>query len=339
MPGEHRVTTVIRMKGTRENPAPVKPGGILTIGNFDGVHTGHQAMLKAGQEFARARHAAFTLLTFEPHPAAILRPDRAPAVLTPLEWKLHLLEQFEPSSILVLEDSASLLALTAEEFVGQFLVPTVGPSVIVEGEDFRFGSGRGGTVDSLRDLGARMGFEVKVVPSKAITLGSGQTMKVSSTSIRGMLGAGQAADASLALGRPYRLLGEIVAGRGKGRQIGFPTLNMGKTIQLVPAEGVYACWVGIADSCQGLFQGRGPLDAVLSVGRARTFGDDLPLLIEAHVLWGTVHARPGQWMSMDLVAGLRRQQKFTRVEDLVRQIREDCSQAKEILQKGAERRV
>jgi riboflavin kinase/FMN adenylyltransferase len=327
------------MKGTGQNPAPVKPGGVLTIGNFDGVHAGHRAMLGAGQELARARHATFTLLTFEPHPAAILRPDRAPAVLTPLEWKLHLLEQFEPSSILVLEDSASLLAMTAEEFVQQFLVPAVGPSVIVEGEDFGFGSGRDGTVDSLRDFGARMGFEVKVVPSKVITLGSGQTMKVSSTSIRGMLSTGQAADASLALGRPYRLLGEVVAGRGKGRQIGFPTLNMGKISQLVPAEGVYAGWVGIADSYQGLFQGREALAAVFSVGRATTFGDDLPLLIEAHVLSGTAHARPGQWMSMDLAAEIRKQRTFTRVEDLIKQISEDCSQAKEILRKGAERRV
>jgi riboflavin kinase/FMN adenylyltransferase len=325
------VTTVIRMTGAGPFLGPQGPGGVLAIGNFDGVHRGHQEMLQAAHDLARQRHATFTLLTFEPHPAAILHPEKAPAVLTPLEWKLHLLRQFDPTSVLVLEDSLGLLRLTAQEFVGQFLVPTIGPSLVVEGEDFRFGAGRGGGVDLLKELGASMGFDVRVIPAKVLTFPSGQALRVSSTAIRSMLSEGRVAEAAVALGRPYRLLGQIVPGRGKGRQLGFPTLNMRRPDQLVPAHGVYAGWVEIGDSCQDLYEKRDRLPAVFSVGQARTFGDALPLLIEAHVLSGTVRGGPGQWMAMDLVAGLRRQQRFSRVEDLVTQIGADCQRAREIL--------
>lgn len=312
----------------------MESGGILTIGNFDGVHVGHQEILIAARQLALQRHAALTLMTFEPHPVAVLHPEKAPKVLTPLDWKVHLLGRLGYASVVVLEDSRELLGLTADDFVDRFLMPTIRPSVIVEGEDFKFGTDRCGSVETLKGLGSTRGFEVRVVPSKQITLPTGQVLRVSSTMIRKLLEAGRVADAALALGRPFRLYGQIIPGRGKGRQIGFPTLNMRRPDQILPAEGVYAGWVEVADSCQGLFSKQDRLPAAISLGRAGTFGDDPPLLIEAHVLSGPMGDRAGQWMAIDFVEQLRAQHTFLAVEDLVDQIARDCRQARVLLERA-----
>jgi len=320
----------MRIIRSQQQFSDVESGGVLTIGNFDGVHAGHQEILKAARQMAVQWETSLILMTFEPHPVAILHPEKAPKVLTGLEWKLHLLSQFADVGV-VLADSKALLDLTAERFADRFLMQTIRPSVIVEGEDFKFGADRGGSIETLKGLGSRMGFEVKVIPSKHIKLPTGQVLRVSSTMIRYMLQAGQVADAALALGRPFRLYGKVVPGRGKGRQIGFPTLNMERPDQVLPAEGVYAGWVQRADSCQGLFSEKDRLPAVFSLGQARTFGDDHPLLIEAHVLSGPVGDGAGQWMAIDFVEHLRPQHKFSTVEDLVGQIARDCQHAKAVL--------
>ncbi|MHC4682257.1 MAG: adenylyltransferase/cytidyltransferase family protein, partial [Planctomycetota bacterium] len=200
----------------------IRKGCVLTIGNFDGVHRGHQEILVAARAAAEERGTELVAMTFEPHPVAILYPERAPGVLTPLEVKADLLRQCSVDSLIVLQDSRELLSLSAEDFVGRFLVENVTPSAVIEGRDFNFGAARAGNIESLRRLGAEKGFDVSVVEPKEIKLSTGQSVRVSSTMIRYMLESGHAADAREALGRPYRLIGEIIPGRGIGKKLGFP---------------------------------------------------------------------------------------------------------------------
>lgn len=306
----------------------VKPGCVLTIGNFDGVHAGHQEILRVAGEMARARDTEVVVMTFEPHPVAVLFPEKAPKVLTPLTQKLSLLRALGPGAIIILEDSRELLGLSARAFVEQFLMTHIRPSAIVEGHDFHFGAKRSGNVDTLQELGAEFGFAVHVVPPLHITFSTDQSLRASSTVIRYMLEAGHVADAQIALGRPFRLWERVVAGRGKGREIGFPTLNLKIPDQILPAEGVYAGTVELADSPEDLFTVSEQCPAVFSIGQARTFGDTIPLLVEAHLLDHAVSQMPSHWMAMDFLCHLRSQHKYKSVDDLVRQITLDCERAR-----------
>ena len=324
----------MRIAVSRQQFGQVQPNGVLTIGNFDGVHVGHQEILKVACETARRLSKSATVMTFEPHPAAVLHPEKAPKVLTPLELKVHLLREHAEACIIVLKDCKDLLSLTAEDFVDRFLMRAIKPSMIVEGEDFNFGAGRSGTIETLRHLGLKKGFEVKVAPSRQVRLATGQAIRVSSTMIRYMLESGHVADAAFAMGRPFRLYGKIIPGKGKGRQIGFPTLNMERPDQILPAEGVYAGLVEIADNLQDLFKRADHRRAVFSLGQARTFGEDHPLLIEAHLLSGPPGDVTGKWMAMDFVERVRSQHKFSTVEELASQIGRDCLQARGILERS-----
>jgi riboflavin kinase/FMN adenylyltransferase len=310
----------------------VREGCILTIGNFDGVHVGHQEILRTARRIAGDRGAEMVVLTFEPHPVAILHPEKAPGVLTPLPLKLHLLQDYADNCIIVLEDNRDLLKLSPTQFVEEFLMAAIRPAVIVEGDDFHFGASRAGDVRTLARFGRAKGFEVVVVPPRQIELATGQALRVSSTIIRYMIEGGHVADAARALSRPYRLLGPIVSGWGRGRKLGFPTLNMSKPEQILPAEGVYAGLVETASTREELLQKQEHIPAVFSIGQARTFGDEHPLLIEAHLLIGPVGDLTGQWMAMDFVQHLRSQHKFNTPEELVAQIAKDCDAARQALQ-------
>lgn len=309
----------------------IAKGGVLTIGNFDGVHVGHQEILTAARQAADQRGAKLVALTFEPHPVAVLYPERAPGVLTPLELKMDLLGRHGVDCLIVLKDSRELLALTPEDFVGRFLIENIRPSAVVEGSDFNFGAARAGTTETLRKLAGRNGFEVVVVEPREIRLSTGQSVRVSSTMIRYMLESGHVADAAAALGRPYRLVEEIIPGRGIGKKLGFPTLNMKKPHQVIPAEGVYAGFVRTGKTLQDVLACEAATPAAYSIGQARTYGDEFPLLIEAHLLNEYPGHAPGEFMAMDFVERIRSQHKFKTPEDLSRQIAKDCEEAKQIL--------
>jgi riboflavin kinase / FMN adenylyltransferase len=314
----------------------VKAGCVLTIGNFDGVHVGHQEILRTARAIARQRGVEMVVMTFEPHPVAILHPEKAPGVLTPLPLKLHLLQDYADNCVIVLEDSRALLRLSPEQFVDEFLMAAIRPAVIVEGEDFHFGAGRAGDIGILARFGQEKGFEVTVVPPRQIELPTGQSLRVSSTLIRYMLDGGHVAEAACALSRPYRLLGPIVPGWGRGRKLGFPTLNLDTPNQVIPAEGVYAGWVEMAATSEQLLHQHQQIPAVFSIGQARTFGDEHPLLIEAHVLNGPVSDGAGRWMAMDFVQRLRSQHKFNTPEELTAQIAKDCEAARQVLRSAGE---
>jgi riboflavin kinase/FMN adenylyltransferase len=309
----------------------IRKGCVLTIGNFDGVHLGHQEILSIAKKSAIRRKTELLVMTFEPHPVAILYPERAPGVLTPLELKKHLLAKCDVDCLIVLEGDNELLNLSPEDFVNRFLVENVQPSVVVEGGDFNFGVGRAGDINTLQKLGSERGFEVSVVEPKQIKLSTGQIVRVSSTIIRYMLESGHVADAGDALGRPYRLIDQIIPGRGIGKKLGFPTLNMRKPQQVIPADGVYAGFVRIGQAIEDALACEEGVAAVYSIGQARTYGDEFPLLIEAHLLKENVSDLAGQYMTMDFVERIRSQHKFKTSEELSAQIAKDCEKAKEIL--------
>ena len=306
-------------------------GCVLTIGNFDGVHLGHQEILTAAKQIAAESAKELMVMTFDPHPASILHPDKTPGLLTPLELKKHLLAEFDVDCLLILESTLELLNLSPQDFVEQFIVRDIQPSIVVEGESFNFGSGRAGNVHTLQSLGPEKGVEVIVVEAKEVTLSTGQTAKISSTLIRNMLESGSVADSALALGRPYRLIGPVIPGMGKGKQLGFPTANMAPAQQIVPAEGVYAGFVEIGDTLDLVCKTHNKLPAAFSIGRAETLAGDNLLSVEAHILTDNVGDLYGKCLAMDFVERIRDQQKFETESALSAQIAKDCKKTKEIL--------
>jgi riboflavin kinase/FMN adenylyltransferase len=329
----------------------VAAGAVLTIGNFDGVHIGHQAILSAAKRIAGQRQTELVVMTFQPHPLSILNPKKAPGTLTPAVLKEHLLAELGAGILFAAKSEPGLLSLRAADFVERFIVKGVRPSVIVEGEDFNFGSGREGSVHTLQKLAEAKGIEVIIVGPKKAKLADGQTVEVSSTVIRDMVTKGKVADAAILLGRPYRLIGGIVPGRGKGKQLGFPTLNLGKPQQIIPAEGVYAGTAEVAESIEKVCIAKERIPAVFSIGRATTYSEGQSLLIEAHLLVDNAEqftGRPastarldsassrggtkrGEYMAMDFIERIRSQQKFESEKELARQIAKDCEKAKRIL--------
>jgi riboflavin kinase/FMN adenylyltransferase len=309
----------------------IPKGSVLTIGNFDGVHLGHQEILSATKKAAHKNRAESIAMTFEPHPVAILYPKKAPGVLTPLEIKKHIIAQSRIDCLVVLKDITELLNLSPDDFVGRFLVENIRPSAVIEGQDFNFGAKRAGNIETLKKLGVKHDFDVSIIEPKEIRLSTGQKVRISSTMIRYMLESGHVADAAVALGRPYRLVGEIIPGRGIGKKLGFPTLNMKKPRQVIPAEGVYAGFVRIGKTINNILTSKKAIPAAYSIGQARTYSDEFPLLIEAHLLKEKAVNMTGRYMAMDFIERIRSQHKFNTPEELSAQIAKDCQKAKEFL--------
>jgi len=309
----------------------IRKGCVLTIGNFDGVHTGHQEILTAAKKIAVEKKTESVVMTFEPHPLAVLHPQKSPSILTPLALKKYLIAEFGVDYLFVLKTNLEFLNLSPHDFMGEFLVNRIRPSVVVEGEDFNFGAERAGDIQTLKKLAAEKDFAVSVIDAKEVKYLTGRIAKISSTMIRDMLTSGEVADAAVALGRPYRLIEKIIPGRGKGKQLGFPTANMKTPPQIVPAEGVYAGFVEIGDSFEKICTAKEKIPAVFSIGRITTHGAGQPLLIEAHLLIEDVGSLYGKWMAMDFVKRIRGQIKFDGEAQLAGQIAKDCKRAKKIL--------
>ncbi len=318
----------------------IEKGWALSIGNFDGVHLGHRQIIAAGKEAAGKFDApGVAVMTFDPHPVAILHPEKAPGVLTPLRMKKHLLAEAGVDCLIVLKDSYDLLNLSPEAFVDEFLVKFVKPSVVIEGPNFNFGYGRSGDVAKLGELGRSRDFEVIVAGAKNIDISEAAASVCdhagicSSSLVRRLLEKGFVSDAAAALGRAYRLIGQTVPGRGVGKEIGYPTANISPLNQIIPDEGVYAGTVEIADTADQACSSTRRSPAVFSIGRAKTFITDHPLLIEGHILQADVEDLTGKWLAMDFVGRIRSQQRFENREQLARQIAIDCDTAKDILKK------
>ena len=303
-------------------------GMVLTIGNFDGVHRGHQAIITTARQIAREKQTQLAVMTFDPHPAVLLNPDHAPEILTPLSMKSLLLESLSVDILIVIKDSLKLLNLSPEDFVDEFLMANLSPSVMVEGPDFNFGYGRSGTIETLRQFGTTRNFEVVEVPFVDVASdGENATEKCSSSSIRRHLEEGSPRRASQVLGRPFRLVGRTIPGRGVGRRLGHPTANIEPIGQVIPAEGVYAGYVVVDDCLEDVVFGGLRRLAAISIGRAKTFLSDHPLLLEAHLLEDNVEDLRGKWLGFGLMRFIRHRQRFEVEGELKKQIEKDCDKA------------
>lgn len=314
----------------------IEKGSVLTIGNFDGVHIGHQQILSFAKKTAVERHTQLVVMSFEPHPMAVLYPHQKPELLTSLALKKHLLAEAGTDCLLLIKSTPELLNLSPDEFVERFISKGIRPGIVVEGESFNFGSDRRGNARTLQKIGQENGFLVSIIEPEEVRLSTGQMAKVSSTVIRNMLKSGDVAHATLALSRAYRLIGQVIPGRGKGKQLGFPTANMGPPEQIVPADGVYAGFVQIGGSQQNVCAAKAEVPAALSIGRAQTLGTDYPRLIEAHILTGRVGDLHDKWLAMDFIHRIRSQKKFDTEKDLTDQIANDCEEVKKILARQGE---
>jgi riboflavin kinase / FMN adenylyltransferase len=322
----------MRLVESKEQLESVVPGQVLTIGNFDGVHAGHQKILQQARATAQKMGApGVAVLTFFPHPAAILYPERSFGVLTPQEIKVQLLDRQQVDTLIIAKDSYEMLNLSPTDFVDKFLMQHIKPSAVVEGPNFNFGYGRSGDVKTLASLGSVRGFKVVIVPPAEMTFSDGMTAMISSSMTRRLLEEGKVGEAARVLTRPYRLIGETVRGRGKGTEIGFPTANIETAEQIIPAEGVYAGLVEIGDTKEELLRANRRIPAAFSIGRAKTFVQDYPLLIEAHLLIDDVPDLGGKWLAMDFVEWVRHQRRFGSPQELVAQVARDCGEVRRIL--------
>lgn len=293
-------------------------GGVLTIGNFDGVHAGHQQILQIARRLADDQGQAVVAMTFEPPPDLVLRPDDAPQRLLPPGEKCRLLLAAGADWVVEARTDRTILGMEADAFIAEVIERRFLPKHIVEGEDFCFGRRRLGNVQYLFAAGERLGFAAHVVP--AITLEvAGASQRISSTLIRRLVAEGNVADAARCLGRPFTLFGNIVAGEGRGRLLEFPTANLAPGDQVLPGDGVYAGRATIAGK---------EYVAAVSVGTKPTLGPS-PRVVEAFL----IDARGdfyNQYLSLAFLRRVRGQQKFETMDALQAQIARDVQQVREI---------
>jgi riboflavin kinase/FMN adenylyltransferase len=286
---------------------------VVTIGNFDGLHCGHQAILRKVREIAQATRRASSVLTFYPHPARVLRPQSAPTLLMTLPQRLAAIEAMGLDAALVLRFDEELARVSAEDFARRFLVETMHAEAILVGDNFRFGHRQAGDVKMLAVLGKRWGFDVEIVRPVLVN-----GVAVSSTAIRTAIFEGRVEDAKQMLGRPYALEGKIQTGTGQGRKLVVPTLNLATEQEALPKRGVYAT--------EALVEGKTYL-AATNVGVRPTF-DGSNVTIESHLFDFNESLTNGK-LEVRFWTRLRDERKFSGPEELRAQILKDIERAKE----------
>lgn len=298
--------------------AGMQRGTVVTVGTFDGVHRGHALVLDHTAARAHDRGMPSVAVTFAPHPLEIVNPSAAPPLLTSWDEKLEALAQTPIDYLAVIPFTHQLAAYSAEEFVEQVLIRRFGMRELLIGHDHGFGRGRAGDVESLRMIGKRRGFPVDVVQA---VLGSDGS-PISSTTIRRAIAHGDLARASDGLGRRYWMSGRVIAGEGRGKLLGFPTLNLelGSRRKLVPPHGVYAVRV---EGRAGVFGG------MMNLGSRPTFGDESQSF-EVHVFNATGDWY-GQVVRVEFVSRLRDTMKFAGPAALVAQLQTDARNARAAL--------
>ncbi len=306
--------------GTEQASAP--PGGsAVTIGAYDGVHLGHREVIGHLRERAAALGLESVVVTFDRHPAAVVRPESVPPLLTDLDQKLELLASTGVDMTLVVPFDADRAEESPEDFVDEVLLGALGARVVVVGENFHFGHGRKGDVPMLAELGRSAGFEVVGLALASSSDGH----PVSSTRIRGLLARGDVVGAARLLGREHQVRGKVVAGDGRGgAELGFPTANVDLPAGLaLPEEGIYACRYERPDRSTHM--------AAVSLGRRPTFYDaGSPSLLEAYLLdfSGDLY---GELAKVSFVARLRAERRFESADALVAQMGRDAAETRRLL--------
>jgi len=297
------------MKYTTPEIPPACRGGSVAIGNFDGVHRGHCAMIEELVASARAAGQSAVVVTFDPHPLVLLRPDVAPPALTTIPYRTQLLRELGVDAVVVLPTTRELLRLTPVEFFERIVLNVLHAKRLVEGPNFFFGRDRAGNITVLRGLCAAHGIVLDVIEPVMV-----EHQLVSSSVVRSLLTDGDMNDAVALLGHPYRLAGRVVTGAQRGRQVGFPTANLDAFATVVPGLGVYAgrCMVdGITHR------------AAIHIGPNPTFGESARK-VEVHLLdfTGDLYDRT---LEVDFLARIRDVQKFASMEQLREQLQRDIT--------------
>jgi riboflavin kinase / FMN adenylyltransferase len=317
---DHRPGLPVQSRVWRAGAQPVDAGPcVVTIGVFDGVHRGHRAVLARAAAVAASAGVPLVAVTFDPHPADVVRRGVPPTRLCSVAYRAELLQQAGADAVWVLPFTTELSRLPPEVFVEQVLMSGLAPVAVVVGADFRFGHHAAGTVATLLELGRQLGFEVVAVE----LVGRDGDRPWSSTAVRAMLDAGDVEGAADVLGRAHRVEGEVVHGDHRGAGLGFPTANLDMDERAaVPADGVYAGWL--------VRPGGARLPAAVSVGTNPTF-DGLGRRVEAYVLDSADPAGPdrldlyGEQVAVDFATRLRPMVRFESVGELVAQMHRDVA--------------
>jgi riboflavin kinase / FMN adenylyltransferase len=301
-----------------EHTGPALAGTVITLGNFDGIHVGHQALLRNAVNDARALGVQSLVFTFDPHPLRLLAPARAPKLLLSMEDKLQLFDAAGIDIVVLQPFDQSFANIEAYDFVRRTLVDTLKIKKIWAGRDLRFGKGRRGTVESLAAWGRELGFSLGVVEPVMIA-----GARVSSSRVRELLEEGRVDEAKLLLGHYFFISGTVVSGQRRGREIGFPTANIESRTEVLPLDGIYATLFEVA--------GRQWLSAS-SIGLNPTFGAG-PRTVESFI-FDFDRDIYGETIKLSFVKRIRGEQKFDSVEALIAQINRDVAIAKEGLRQA-----
>lgn len=304
--------------GLSEVPADLGRTAVV-IGNFDGVHLGHQHVVRRARELADARGLTLVAVTFDPHPMAVLRPEHAPVMLTTTEQRAELLAEVGADAVLALPFDRGMADWSPDEFAERVLVSTLHAATVVVGANFRYGCRAAGDVACLADFGTGHDFTVEGLPL------DGGPQVWSSTYIRTCLASGDVAGAAEALGRPYTITGVVVRGDQRGRELGFPTANVPADAgTAAPADGVYAGWLTRLDTGE-----RFP--AAISVGTNPTFDGVVGRRVESYVLDRTDLELYGVEVEVGFADRLRGMVAFDSIDALIDQMRADVDRARDVL--------
>ena len=315
--------TVVRGRQELAALRPTLPGGLaLAIGNFDGVHRGHQALVQAARARAVTRGATTAVLTFDPHPARLFAPALAPPLIVSLERRLELLTQAGAELVVVEPFDAAFASIEAADFVGQVLRRDLDAREVVVGYDFSFGRDRAGDARLLTELGAALALGVTVVPR--VSVGG---LTCSSTKVREFVLEGRVDGAALLLGRPFEISGRVIHGAGRGRSLGVPTANIDLEGELLPQVGIYAGRATVLSN-GGAAELRRP--CAISVGTNPQFTGSGTVSVEGHLLDfdGDLYE---QRLRIEFLQRLRGEQRFASIAALMTQISDDIAQTRKIV--------
>ncbi|MEO7942325.1 MAG: bifunctional riboflavin kinase/FAD synthetase [Marmoricola sp.] len=298
---------------------------VVVIGNFDGVHLGHRHVIHRAREIADEDGLPVVAVTFHPHPIAVLRPEHAPLALTDISRRCVLLAEAGVDDVLVIPFSREIAAWSPHEFVDRVVVEALHATAVVVGGNFRFGARAAGDVNMLTDAGRAQDFRVA-----GVALDGGPQVW-SSTYVRTCLAGGDVEGAAEALGRPYSVVGPVMRGERRGRELGYPTANVPTRGLAAPADGVYAGWLTVLDPGTGLRAGGEPMPAAISVGTNPTFDGERERRVEAYVLDRTDLDLYDETVEISFVARIRGMVKFEGVEALVETMGQDVVDTRRLL--------
>jgi len=289
---------------------------VITIGSFDGIHLAHKALFEETKKLANLLNVKPVVVSFDPHPRTVLFPESNLKLLTTLEEKLYLLSLLEIDNLVLIPFTKTLSELSHDLFVQEYIVDKIKAKGIIVGSNFRFGKFRKGDVDYLNKVAKKYNFIVKAIPSIMLN-----GVIISSSAIRNLIEKGNIESANELLGRPYLIMGKVIKGKGRGKEIGYPTANLEVSpLKLLPPSGVYAVWV--------ILNGE-KLKGALNIGKRPTFGEK-EISIEVHIFNFNKNIY-GKTLKIEIIKRIRDEKKFPSIENLKIQIEKDCKLIDEIL--------